>query len=116
MYGHGRAAVLGGDPPLAALALGVGPATPGERSPVTGRSADPTQVVVTVATVLVTTDCCTRRMALPRERVDLMAAHRLVCLGCGRGRQVDFVGDLRVGVTAVWSDIPGARRWWRWSR
>ncbi|MGH8904916.1 MAG: hypothetical protein ACRDYA_25335 [Egibacteraceae bacterium] len=77
---------------------------------------DPAQVVVTAATVLVTTDCCTRRMALPRERVDLAAAHQLVCLGCGRSRQVDFVGDPPVEVRAVWSDLPGARRWWRWSR
>ncbi|MGH8899826.1 MAG: hypothetical protein ACRDZ4_23035 [Egibacteraceae bacterium] len=75
---------------------------------------DPAQVVVTVATVLVTTDCCTQRMTLPREQVDLVAAHRLVCLGCGRRRQVDFVEDPRMGVTAVWSNPPGTRRRWRW--
>lgn len=75
---------------------------------------DPAQVVVTVATVLVTTDCCTQQMTLPRERVDLVAANRLVCLGCGRRRQVNFVRDPLVGIRATWSDPPGTRRWWRW--
>lgn len=48
-------------------------------------------------------------MALPRERVDLVLTQWLACRGCKRQRQLDFVSDPRMGLRAVWSDLPAGR-------
>lgn len=72
--------------------------------------ADPGRVVLAAREIVVVTDCCRARMGLSRERVDLMLTQWVVCRGCQRRRQVDFISDSRAGLRAVWSNPPAGRR------
>lgn len=75
---------------------------------------DPAQVRLEPAVLVVTTDCCEKRMVLPRGQADLAEPRLLLCFWCGRVRQLRFVADAAAGMRASWSDPPGTRRWWRW--
>lgn len=69
--------------------------------------ADPHEVRLGGGAIMVTTDCCQTRMSLPRDHVDLVLTQRLVCRGCDRHRQLDFLRHPRCGLWAAWSDPPG---------
>ncbi|MGH3921354.1 MAG: hypothetical protein ACRDTT_00465 [Pseudonocardiaceae bacterium] len=71
---------------------------------------DPARVRLEPAVLVVTTDCCGKGMVLPREPVDLAEPRRLLCLWCGRRRQLRLAADPVSGMRAVWSDPPGTRR------
>ncbi|MGH8897588.1 MAG: hypothetical protein ACRDZ4_11310 [Egibacteraceae bacterium] len=71
---------------------------------------DPSRARVEEAVVVVTTDCCKKRMVLPRRPVDLAEPRRLWCFWCGRSRWLRLVTDSVGGVRTVWSDPPGTRR------